>query len=692
MENSHHPSSLRSTDPGTRRHPWHRHSVHLWRGGAVLLSVLALWPTLGAAQVQLWQIGPGQQTWDSQAESQVGVAASEGRLQPLRVLPGQNLTRLLATSGQAWQNNAPEDYTLGGLPRVWTNSSFFNSLKGPLALVDGNDTTSTGTTFISSGNPAGTTFFVDLGASFPVDSLRFYPTLKQRDAYMRAYQISLSAGDEFLSGRPVYSLLRRVENNDDATVALNFQAPDTRFIQIKNLDKAPFNLAEIEVYGRGYVSSGEYVSKLHAFAQPANYGRLLVEATRLSTSAKAPLEPPSAVIQLRSGADDSPLNYYRRDRATGTETEVTKSEYDTRLPRLAYFRQDAVTGQVVAEVDRTEYQALPDAERGPMRDFVQGAIRVDGTNWSAWSAPMQVDSTGSYSFPIELPSPRAYLQVRIRFSGDQANAIRLDAFRLEYSPLLASDVVGEVALASTPAPPGGITMVPAAVETTFTYDLKPTFTQDGLEGFYGLRLGALPPPTFVGFEVGAGLAAVAPDSVRTTNQGFDIFFAPVTRRTAQPLRVTFHQKVLEHSTPISAWLLGTRGGLPQPVAEGNANDAVTTNTQRVYTLSPKPAIEVDLSADVITPNGDGVNDVLKVTSVLIQFTAGVQLDVDIFDLSGQRIRRLFSAPLSAGTYEQAWDGRDDDGKTVPPGTYVCRVQGEAQARTFTTARAVGVAY
>jgi hypothetical protein len=237
-----------------------------------------------------------------------------------------------------------------------------------------------------------------------------------------------------------------------------------------------------------------------------------------------------------------------------------------------------------------------------------------------------------------------------------------------------------------------LTSVPVAVDTTFTYDIQVSFTQDGLEGYRGVKVAALPAPEYLGMEAGSPLAAVVPDSVRPTADGFEVYFAPVTRLTVKPMRLLFRQRILEHNTPVNAWLLGTRGGLPQPVSGGNANDAVTTNSIRVYTLDPKPAIKVSLSAEVFSPNGDGVNDATRITCALVQFTAEMQLEVEVFDLAGHRVRRLLSAPLSAGTYVQEWDGRDDQGSLVPPGTYLCRVKGEAQARTYTTARAVGVAY
>ena len=659
---------------------------------ALGLLVPAVFPGPGRAQVAIWQLGKGGLSWASQAETQVGAVSVAGALQPLEVAPGVNLTRLLPAAGQQWQNNPPDDYTLGGLPHTWTNSNFFNGLAGPLKLVDGDSLTSTESIFKSSGNPAGTAFFWDLGAAFPINRVRFYPAAGDLDGHLRAYELFLSDNRSFDSSRrPTYTSLRRVENNDDQIVEVDFATSNTRFIQLKNLSKTPFSLAEFEIYGEGFLPVSSYVSQLHSFGGPVNYGRLLLDATLLSHGAEE--EAARCLVQVRNGADDTPLNYYRSDRETGTQTEVSLTEYETQLPRLAFFRQDPLNGTVLDELSRDAYLVLPVEEQGPIRDFVQGSIRTDGGNWSPWSVPMELDSTGSYAFPLDLPGPRTYLQFRVSFTGDAENTMRLDAFRLEYSAQLASSAVGEVALASEPAPADGFAAVPSGVDTTFTCDLRATFDQAGLAGFSGVKLASFPPPVFERLEMGSPPAPVQGTRVELASDGFSVFFAPaMTSQNNQPIRLVFRQQALEHNTAIDAWLLGTSGSLPQPVAAGNASDGVLTNALNVYTTDPAPALQVSFAPAILTPNGDGANEVGRISYSLIQFAGQIQMDIEVFDLAGRRVRQLLSAPQVPGVYQLSWDGRGEGGQVLPPGTYLCRVQAKAQARTCSTEKVIGVVY
>lgn len=50
-----------------------------------------------------------------------------------------------------------------------------------------------------------------------------------------------------------------------------------------------------------------------------------------------------------------------------------------------------------------------------------------------------------------------------------------------------------------------------------------------------------------------------------------------------------------------------------------------------------------------------------------------QVRLEIFDVRGQRIRRLINKKQSAGTYNANWDGRNDVGVIVPTGTYIYRL-------------------
>ncbi len=47
--------------------------------------------------------------------------------------------------------------------------------------------------------------------------------------------------------------------------------------------------------------------------------------------------------------------------------------------------------------------------------------------------------------------------------------------------------------------------------------------------------------------------------------------------------------------------------------------------------------------------------------------------VRVFDAAGRGVRTLMEGSAPAGTYSQAWDGRDDDGRRLSPGVYMVEV-------------------
>ena len=53
--------------------------------------------------------------------------------------------------------------------------------------------------------------------------------------------------------------------------------------------------------------------------------------------------------------------------------------------------------------------------------------------------------------------------------------------------------------------------------------------------------------------------------------------------------------------------------------------------------------------------------------------AAMQVEVSIYNISGQRVRTLVSGTKTAGGYEAIWDGRRDDGQDVPAGVYFYRL-------------------
>ena len=77
---------------------------------------------------------------------------------------------------------------------------------------------------------------------------------------------------------------------------------------------------------------------------------------------------------------------------------------------------------------------------------------------------------------------------------------------------------------------------------------------------------------------------------------------------------------------------------------------------------------------------------------LLRLTSAVPVSLEIYDLSGRRVRRVYEGEDPAGEYSHAWDGRDDSDELVPPGLYLYRLVVDVQSGKETNSGVVAVAY
>ena len=55
--------------------------------------------------------------------------------------------------------------------------------------------------------------------------------------------------------------------------------------------------------------------------------------------------------------------------------------------------------------------------------------------------------------------------------------------------------------------------------------------------------------------------------------------------------------------------------------------------------------------------------------------------LEVFGLTGQRVAVLREGPQKAGLHRLRWDGRDDRGRPLASGVYLCRLATEDRVQT-----------
>ncbi|MDP6702121.1 MAG: gliding motility-associated C-terminal domain-containing protein, partial [Candidatus Latescibacteria bacterium] len=163
-----------------------------------------------------------------------------------------------------------------------------------------------------------------------------------------------------------------------------------------------------------------------------------------------------------------------------------------------------------------------------------------------------------------------------------------------------------------------------------------------------------------------------------------------------PLRVLFEGSTVVFGTIFTGTVWDTQSEiLGQPVLEGDANFNVSTNSLRVA-LSEKSVGEivraVEFNPSIFTPNGDGINDGIDIKYTVIQISEPKPIKVAIYDLGGNLVRVLADREQTGGIYTEVWDGKNDGGATVPPGSYMVLLEVESGIGKFKRVGVIGVAY
>ena len=147
------------------------------------------------------------------------------------------------------------------------------------------------------------------------------------------------------------------------------------------------------------------------------------------------------------------------------------------------------------------------------------------------------------------------------------------------------------------------------------------------------------------------------------------------------LEVSFVVPVLRFGTEFSGWVFDSNDPdqIKQQVRPGNATfrfsgDALAINTP----VGGRLLVDIAVTSNPLTPNGDGVNETLEIAYKLREVTASRPVRLAIYNLAGQLVVELPPITARSGEFAHRWNGRDAAQQLVPPGTYIWRLQLEEQ--------------
>jgi hypothetical protein len=337
-----------------------------------------------------------------------------------------------------------------------------------------------------------------------------------------------------------------------------------------------------------------------------------------------------------------------------TFVEIRSQTGDTFLFEEKYYNKNGI------EISQAQWNKLPKSQK---QDVVE--IQRKGPDWSGWS---QV-----YDFPEEVflsPTPRRFVQLQVKLGNDNpAVAPLLRGIYLHFDDALIS---GGVTSRILPRQAGFDSL------QTFSYVLKPTFRAGDL-GFD--RVHILTSSAVEDVSVKVGGSAVAPVAVAVVGDSLRV---DLPRRVLRDsVEILFQTRIRANATAFDAWvsLIGT--GARQGVRPAQQHAA----TVFVPAVASGNALirSVDV-ASLVTPNGDGVNDVASIRFTLAKVESTVP-EVTLYDLSGRPVRVVAA---SVEGYE--WDGRDSAGRMLPPGVYICRIAVTADVGVRSVRRTINLAY
>jgi hypothetical protein len=526
------------------------------------------------------------------------------------------------------------------------------SLGNSLALADGDFSLWTEVRRINRLVDVISRMTLDLGAVYSVDLVRMVADFMRRPGQFRfnfeSYEVQTSDGSLALDGTLIWHRQfagRASRQNRDLGIANHpFQPLPTRYVRVEWVfwDAVCAALApamtvppcqfwggtrELQVFGEGHPLRARLRSSL------------------------IDLGGPKRVTGIRwSGSD-----------AGGARIEVSSRTGNDLEEEVIFRNKDG------KQVTERVYNRLIPSFRGPIDTLLSA-----GDDWSPWSRPYLVADEAFQS-----PVPRSYLELQMDLISDGAEGASLDWLEIEVHEPIATRARVEI----TP------TTATAGQATEFRLLLLPA----GLRrtGFDQIEVEGSTEMTFLSVRAGESEIDVEETML---DRGFRLDF-PAALTAEELVELRLRTAVFIDATQFDLFIAdSSEPGARQRVDAGEADADVDSQTNVVRLPVDTSILDLlRLSSAVITPNGDGHNDELRLEFDLRNAIAARATTVTVFDLSGRAVWEN-TWDLAAGTHAFEWPATGRSGREVPPGLYVLRVLfgGDAGDRSLT--QTVAVAY
>jgi len=504
-----------------------------------------------------------------------------------------------------------------------------------------------------------TAIHIDLGGVFRISRIRVFPRLDSQHSirFPQVFEISTYDGSDedvplVMDANSTSARFRqvrdfsRVKRNPAPIVDQLVASRDVRYVRVNIKEERPWELAEVEVYSDGTLPMGEFVS--HPLEGPGATNRegVVWGEVRYEGGGANPLP---ILLQTRTGPTPQPMLHYRY---SGMEWQ----------PVL---------------VPRARYEQLLPEERGPV---------VPNPAWSSW------ETVGDDV--VRSPSPSRYIQFRVLMAAP-GTVLRRLVFGFISEPL-ALQLQAEIDPVT--AELGEETLFQLSIQV---YMMTEKLKRVASSGFRQIRVATPATVSRVEEVLVGGEPALHTVSYRP-GEGFIVNLGRRILRDGTFVQITFSGAIFRDGTRFEVRAVGqvvSEAGLDSvyQVAQPGNVDPTTPGGELTVRLGQPNDVSGLLANHrgepaIITPNGDGVNDMARIRYDLLKLTVAGRVRVGIHDLSGRCVRKLFDGEEASGHHTHVWHGTDGGGARVPAGLYVYRIEARASGTTDAAQGVVGVAY